>query len=66
MRARPLPHLISRRSATIIPRPNLQHFSEMEALELQFYDAADFITPAEESWSWNMWHPSPSSRCTCS
>ena len=38
-------------SATIIPRLDLQHFRDMEALELQFY-AADFITPAEESWSW--------------
>ena len=38
-------------SATIIPRLTLQHFREMEALELQFY-TADFITTAEESWSW--------------
>lgn len=38
-------------TATIIPRLTLQHFYEMEALELQFYDA-EFITPAEESWNW--------------
>ncbi len=42
--------------ATIIPRLTLQHFREMEALELQFY-AAEFITPAEESWSWYDLHP---------
>ena len=42
--------------ATIIPRLTLQHFRDMEALELQFY-AAEFITPAEESWSWYDLHP---------
>ena len=42
--------------ATIMPRLTLQHFREMEALELQFY-AAEFITPAEESWSWYDLHP---------
>ena len=41
---------------TIIPQLTLQHFREMEALELQFY-AAEFITPAEESWSWYDLHP---------
>lgn len=43
-------------TATIIPRLTLQHFYEMEALELQFYDA-EFITPAEESWRWYAQHP---------
>ena len=40
----------------IIPRLTLQHFREMEALELQFYDA-DFITPPEESYRWYLHHP---------
>ena len=40
----------------IIPSLTFQHFQEMEALELQFYDAA-FITPAEESWRWYKHHP---------
>ena len=34
----------------------LQHFHEMEALELQFYDA-EFITPAVESWRWYKLYP---------
>ena len=42
--------------ATIIPRLTMQHFYEMEALELQFYDA-EFITPAAESWSWYELYP---------
>lgn len=42
--------------ATIIPRLTIQHFYEMEALELQFYDA-EFITPAAESWSWYELYP---------
>lgn len=40
----------------IIPQLTLQHFREMEALELQFYDA-EFITPPEEAWSWYARHP---------
>lgn len=34
----------------------LQHFYDMEALELQFYDA-EFITPPEESYRWYLHHP---------
>lgn len=40
----------------IIPRLNTQHFYDMEALELQFYDA-EFITPPEESYRWYIHHP---------
>ncbi len=40
----------------IIPELTLQHFYEMEALELQFYDA-EFITPPEESWRWYESYP---------
>lgn len=40
----------------IIPRLTPQHFYDMEALELQFYDA-EFITPPEESLRWYQHHP---------
>ena len=43
-------------AASIIPQLNMQHFHEMEALELQFYDA-EFIAPAEETWRWYEQHP---------
>ena len=37
----------------IIPQLTTQHFYDMEALELQFYDA-EFITPPEESALWQI------------
>lgn len=40
----------------IIPQLTTQHFYDMEALELQFYDA-EFITPPEESYRWYLHHP---------
>ena len=40
----------------ILPKLTPQHFYEMEALELQFYDA-EFITPPEESWRWYKKYP---------
>lgn len=40
----------------IIHQLTPQHFYDMEALELQFYDA-EFITPPEESRRWYEHHP---------
>lgn len=45
-----------RMNIRIIPELNYRHFEEMEALELQFYDAA-FITPPREAWSWYERYP---------
>lgn len=42
--------------ANIIPQLTLQHFLDMEQLELQYYDA-EFITPAEEAWQWYRIYP---------
>ena len=48
----------------IIPQLTEQHFYDMEALELQFYDA-EFITPPEESLRWYGHHPHSTVAAEC-
>lgn len=48
----------------IIPHLTEQHFYDMEALELQFYDAG-FITPPEESHRWYRHHPHSTVAAEC-